>query len=806
MSIANHLSIPYTYKSIPVPGGGFVTGFVFHPLVKDILYCRTDIGGCYRYDFTARSWVSLIDHATDPGVWETYPLAIALDRNNPDFVYTMVGLSPVHKIGFSANRGQSWTYFDAPAIDEDGHTTDFHGNAPGRATGERLVVDPFNPDILYMGTPHHGLWKTTNRCRTWQHLDFGLAGKPSETGISLVEISPLHGSAETGAFRVVVACNGKSSSPDGNIRGQSLYYSKDGGKSFEPLVGEPTPVLGGAADHPGYVGQRACFQGDELYVSYASWNVGWSSWDSFGCDLGLASDGALFRFGFAADGTLTEARDITPPRLHAAVPGQELPPGYRLGHGISGLSACPAKPGTLVCSTVTARPDVIWRSLDGGTTWKAIMAGLEIGKIDFTVPYQKPEHNGNASLIHWMSDLKINPFDPDMAVFNTGAGIFSTHTLSRADQGGTVDWECFSTGVEETVHLNVYSPPAGEARVIDIIGDYGAFVFTDLDKPAPNTIADHRKNRWITGMNADFPDSNPDFIAIAPRGNWTRTTSGGLVVSQDQGRSWEQLPSPRGLGDDLDKLVDYIADTANVTAGWTAVSADGRTIVWGLGLPLYSRYQVCSHNLGKTWKRCRIVDMAGKDLGGEDFPFKVMADRTDPELFYGLGDNSKGGGFFVSTDRGESFHQLEAPTGFPARNLAGIDSEQHYEIRPEPGKTGIIYFAMLAEGLWKVTYDKEARRLVGERVSHTGDFIKRIGFGKEAPGSRMKTFFTSGTIGGVYGFYRSLDEGRTWTRINDDQHQYGDIRSISGDPRSFGRIYVATGTRGLVYGDPDSQS
>ncbi|MNW22234.1 Xyloglucanase precursor [compost metagenome] len=44
-----------------------------------------------------------------------------------------------------------------------------------------------------------------------------------------------------------------------------------------------------------------------------------------------------------------------------------------------------------------------------------------------------------------------------------------------------------------------------------------------------------------------------------------------------------------------------------------------------------------------------------------------------------------------------------------------------------------------------------------------------------------------------------------WIRINDDRHQYGDIRSISGDPRVFGRIYVATGTRGLVYGDIDEQ-
>jgi hypothetical protein len=80
----------YIYKHISVPGGGFVTGFVFHPSVPDILYCRTDIGGTYRYDFESDCWISLIDHATDPDVWETYPLAIALDKQNPSYIYAMV--------------------------------------------------------------------------------------------------------------------------------------------------------------------------------------------------------------------------------------------------------------------------------------------------------------------------------------------------------------------------------------------------------------------------------------------------------------------------------------------------------------------------------------------------------------------------------------------------------------------------------------------------------------------------------------------------------------------------------------------
>ena len=46
-----------------------------------------------------------------------------------------------------------------------------------------------------------------------------------------------------------------------------------------------------------------------------------------------------------------------------------------------------------------------------------------------------------------------------------------------------------------------------------------------------------------------------------------------------------------------------------------------------------------------------------------------------------------------------------------------------------------------------------------------------------------------------------LNDGKTWERINTDKQMFGDIISIDGDKRVFGRFYLGTGTRGLVYGD-----
>jgi hypothetical protein len=37
--------------------------------------------------------------------------------------------------------------------------------------------------------------------------------------------------------------------------------------------------------------------------------------------------------------------------------------------------------------------------------------------------------------------------------------------------------------------------------------------------------------------------------------------------------------------------------------------------------------------------------------------------------------------------------------------------------------------------------------------------------------------------------------------MNDPQHQYGNTTLIIGDARVFGRIYMGTNGRGIIYGD-----
>jgi hypothetical protein len=114
-----------------------------------------------------------------------------------------------------------------------------------------------------------------------------------------------------------------------------------------------------------------------------------------------------------------------------------------------------------------------------------------------------------------------------------------------------------------------------------------------------------------------------------------------------------------------------------------------------------------------------------------------------------------------------------------------------------PGKEGDIWLAGGTNGLFHSTNSGTSFT----KVATTTEALN-IAFGKAAPGQSTMALFLIGTVDGVKGVFRSDNAGGAWVRINDDQHQYGNIgEAITGDPRVFGRVYLGTNGRGILVAD-----
>lgn len=755
-------SLPYRYRHMPIGGGGYVTGFYFHPADPQVMYCRTDIGGEYNFDYGAQAWVSLIDHVTPADSRECSPISAALDADRPGRLYIASGMwapDSKGKLTVSDDYGATSRSYELPCF--------VHGNLHGRSAGERLLADG---STLWFASQRDGLFRSPDEGATWQKV----ASFP-ETGCTFA--------AKKGKL-LLIGTEGLALR-EGNMRGPSLYASFDGGTTFQP-VPQPEYIHVEGSQLHGLVAQRCAFDEDYLYVTFSangprSQNVE----KGYTCDCGDCSCGRVARYPFDGE-RLGPPEDITPEK------------------GSWGFSAMDAQHGMLITATICRQHqdgDAIYLSRDQGRTWKTILHGLREGRMDFRLRYMRPEYNGSKNLVHWMTDVKIDPHRPNVAWFNTGTGVFRTQNLTD----DLVVWQDWCDGMEETVHINVHAPASGRVQLLDMVGDLGGFAFTDVDRHCENTFANERGDRWITCLSCDWPDADPDHIIVAARGNWTGRTLGGLIVSRDGAQTWNRLPTPQGLGDELDALLLRI-ERPNTNAGWVAMSADGQHYVWAVAdrIFLHAKNLIVSHDQGQSFRRSAVLDMAGSPVQGM---MKPLADRCMPHVFYGFGDK---GELYVSTDSGSTFRQKAAPAGFPAVHFGKVDCADQTEIRVVAGEPGVIYLATgeagsPGGGLWKLHYDPATDEFTGLRLTKEGDKAFCVGLGLGRPGGdyagEPKAIYFNGVIDGEYGFFRTLDECKTITRINTDKQMYGHVHSIDGDKRVFGRFFLGTGSSGLLYGE-----
>ena len=729
------MDVKYTYKNIPIIGGGFVTGLLFHPEEKGLLYARTDVGMTYRFDFDLQRWTALGEDMP------LSPLSVAVDRFDAGKLYTACGQWGVKNgvLGVSHDRGNSFVYREIPAR--------VNGNCPGRGTGERLIAE--NNRLLF-GSPEDGLLLSEDEGASWRQIDVN--GEKRFTFVFAISGTDI---AAAGC------CVGFGAADP--VR-QSLYVSYDRGCSFEPAEVPESCV--------GFTATGAVFDGKHLYVSM---NKGEKPWQ-YSCDSGAVKEGRLLRYDIC-NGRLGVCSDITPKALE----GQSF--------GIGGIAA--NEKYTLFSTVCDRHGDRMFRTTDSGESWETVISSTDPANYHCRCSYMKPKYNDGTTVIHWESSVKSDPSDPDTAFFNTGTGVFRMRGLLEE----RVYFEDISDGIEETVHMNVYSPPSGSIVLLDAVGDLGGFAFDDTDKPCENTFADENGKRFITVMNIDWCDSKPEIAVCTPRGNWIGSSKGGTAVSKDGGLSWRRCSMPYGISEEIDALCKNI-EKPNVNSGWTAVTADGETIVWTVcdRFRLSAVSVVFSDDGGRSWARSKVYDIQGSEISDPEVTLKAMSDRVNADIIYGFGNN---GEVFISTDKGRSFWQKCSP--LPSADMGFCDGKNRTEIRCQCGKEGVIWLALGSFGLWRLRFDDG--EFAGRRVTAEGVSVLAQGMGKGADGSKSDALYIA--VGSERGsrLMRSLDEGESWQEISGEGQYFGNITTLCGDQRKFGRVYFGTGGRGLFVGE-----
>ncbi len=788
----------YTFKNVQIVGGGFVDGLYFHPKSKGLMYARTDVGGAYRWNNITggdSQWVPLLDFVGrfDNG-YNLGVESLGIDPNDATRLYLAVGeyqesFGTNGYILTSSNMGASFTAVPLP----------FHNgsNDNGRFAGERLSVDPANGKHIYFGTRNNGLYQSNDQGATWDPVAAfpvtGSTGTSADPGAGVIFEQYLTTSG-TAAGNTKTVYYGVSDPTTG------LYASNDGGTTFAAVAGQPK----------GYYLNAGVFDPSSryLYLSYARQANVTGYGQTTPCTANCASigpsgpnDGQIWRYTLPTTSNPAGSwTNITPPLLSGETNAQYVSNPY----GFSGVTIDPTNQDTVMVTTLNKYypppADDVFRSRDDGATWVDFGANIvRDGSLSPWINFGQAQPDGG----NWINHAVVDPFNPDHIMYGDGQTIWQTTDATKVDgvttsptaiaAGNATNWSIGALGVEEVVVNGLISPPSGPANLLSVMYDLGGFTHTTLT----SSLAAQQKPQFTNGWGIDFAGAAP--LNIARVGNNTQALGSASAsqmeaYSADGGLTWTANTS----------LPINPTTSAAITQGQgsIAVSADGSTLLWQPIDPGTPANYSTDH--GATWHTA--AGAPGQINQGYNRNV-VAADRVNPKKLYVFSfqsptTNDGVATTYVSTNGGQTFTVQSTVTNQYA--------------------TG-FFVSPAAEGdIWATSYNgllhSTDSGATYPSVLGSGNSAYALGFGMPATGQTYPALYMIGQLASdatctntssvSMGFtlatnciYRSTDEGKTFIRANDYQHQYSNANYIVGDPRVFGRYYLGTPGRGIVEAD-----
>ncbi|OLE58240.1 MAG: hypothetical protein AUG13_00065 [Chloroflexi bacterium 13_1_20CM_2_59_7] len=656
---------------------------------------------------------------------------------------------------------------------EQQNSTDKFKNLEFREIGPAVMggrIDDFavvesNPKIVYVGTASGGVWKTTNNGTTWEPV-FDKEGVSTIGDIAIAPSDPA----------VVWVGTGEPNNRQSSSWGDGVYKSLDGGKTWKKMGLEVTHHIGRIVIHPR--------NPDIVYVA------------ALGHLWGPNPERGVYK---TSDGGKTWSWVL---KINADT-------------GVSDIAMDPESPDILYAAAYERRrtpygfngggPDsAIYKTIDGGATWKKLTKGL---------PYENGGETGRIGLDIYRKDPNIV-----YAIVQHEKG----GTFRSEDKGET--WKKMGdTDPRPSYYSQIRIDPNNDLRIWEL----GAPMFYSED--GGKTFSTQR----VHGIHGDY---HAMWIDPADSNHMLTGSDGGIHWSYDAGKTWDFV-NTIAIGQFYEVGLDnekpyHICGGLQDNGSWCGpsqtltrdgiVNEDWQVIHGGDGF--YAAIDNVEPWIVYTESQDGFI--ARRDMRtGQQRSIRPEAKAGEPHyrfqwnspvavsthehttIYYG------GNYLFKSTDRGDTWIRLggELTIGVDRNKLQIFGKtpdkktlSRHDGVQEYPTITTLSESPLTANVLWVGTDDGNVQvtrdsgknwKNVAAKVPGVpkGTYVSRVVASKTGEGAALVTF--DGHRSDDYNVYifSTTDYGETWKAIrNGIPDSAGSVHVVREHPRNTNLLFAGT--------------
>jgi hypothetical protein len=585
------------------PFSGKINALAADPNNPNVIYIATSSGGIWKTADGGNTWQPLTD-----GQSTLFMGAIALAPSNPSIIYAGTGDTTYSGNAFygrgvlkSTDGGATWTllannFFDRRAI-------------------SRIVVDPSNPNIVYMSTGagivngvggNVGVWKSTDGGNTWADTTAGIANINRTWDVfSAILMDPSDSTHQT----LYTAVSSPAGQFEGFSTGAGVYKTINGGGTWTLLaggmpsgqtVGHIELALSASAPQTVYAsivgtGQAGSTAYGSLFKMMKSTNSGanWSQLSStpdyfapedigwFATTLAVDPSNANIVYAGAASGpgSFIESRDGgmtwvdislgSAPSADTFANSAAHGDHHAIGFDANG-KLLDGDDGGIYRLDNPVPPNVQWTDLNGNLQITQF-TGIALDPADPSIAVGGSQDNGTEIFngpLGWTQTrggdggfVAIDPSQPATIyhTYNWTPSTSQTDVFERSDDGGAT-WTSKTTGLTLTDPSSFYPPyeidPSSSSRIV--LATNKVYVTTN------------RADNWsaispVLSSNTNTYYQETTALAIAPtNGNviFTATADGHVFTTSNDGSTWQSRDIP-GLSNNYGHIAGLAIDPTN---------------------------------------------------------------------------------------------------------------------------------------------------------------------------------------------------------------------------------------------------